>query len=163
MFPKRKIKYRRNVFSISASSKKLITPLNNQNRKQTKADNNKDILELNIVSSSKGSTLSYIKLKFSHNLSRKAIINTVACADVISRGTLEDLKADKTVQIQSSNEKKRMEPSTNGRWSNSQCPKPSTNNIYNGTPTSLRLVPCLTYSKFHYTRKPFFKKTRYNN
>ena len=93
------------LFHFSVN-KKLIKPPINQNRKQTRADDNKDILELNIVSSSKGSTLSFIKLNFSRNLSRKALIDTGACGNVISRRTLEDLKADKTVQIQSSNEKK---------------------------------------------------------
>ena len=163
MFPKRKIKYQRNLFSISASSKKLIKPPNNQNRKQTRTDDNKGILELNIVSSSNKSTLSYIKLKFSPNLSRKALIYTGACANVISRRTLEDLKADKTVQIQSSNEKK--------EWNQLRMAGGQTVNVQ----SQVQITFIMAHRQFSESflvlptansiilGKPLFQKARHNN
>ena len=84
---------------FSTPAKKLDAPPNKINKNKMLSQKTKNnyiqTLHLNNIISTKDNILSYIKLSFSPLLSRRALMDTGACANVIGKSQFEELKKDK--------------------------------------------------------------------
>ena len=96
-----KIQLERNYPSFQSPAKKLEKPPEKDKyRNHQSPINELSVLELsNVSSSSNGSTLSYVKVRFSNRISRRALIDTGACANVIDPQLYVDLQKDEDVSI----------------------------------------------------------------
>ena len=83
--------------------KKLIkppsqSPKSSQSSKSSKQSIQPDeIFNLYAIIPAEGTVLTYTKLRFSSGLQRRALVDTGACANVISKQTFDDLKDEKSL------------------------------------------------------------------
>ena len=88
-------------FHFIGSQKTSKATQNNKNRKNAKRITKYSFIYsfLNNVTEANQTVLSYIKLQFSPKIVRRALIDTGACANVISRRTYDELIADPNTHI----------------------------------------------------------------
>ena len=91
----------RTKFPDSKRAKKLIKPLS-QPLKSSKSPSNElfqpdEIISLYAIIPAEGTVLKYTKIRFSSGLQRRALVDTGACANVISKQTFEYLKEEKSL------------------------------------------------------------------
>ena len=88
--PQKKQKYRKHkTGKISSQSTKI--------RKTNEKVLPQEIFDLYAVIPESDKTLSYFKLQFAHKTFRRALVNTGACANVISQETFNDLTTNKAL------------------------------------------------------------------
>ena len=94
----------RTKFPVSKRAKKLIKPLSQppKSSKSPKSSPNElfqpdEIHSLYAIIPAEGTVLTYTKIRFSSGLQRRALVDTGACANVISKQTFEDLKEEKSL------------------------------------------------------------------
>ena len=77
-----------------------------------------EILDLYAVIPESDRTLSYVKSQFSHETFKRALIDTGACANVISQETLNDLTTNKALfeRIQTQKSKLKLVRMTGGQF-----------------------------------------------
>ena len=87
---------------LSNRAKKLIKPLSQplKSSKTPKSSSNEtfqpdEIISLYTIIPAEGTVLTYTKIRFSQGLQRRALVDTEACGNVISKQTFEDLKEEK--------------------------------------------------------------------